>query len=122
MQLYWLRDRRRLAELAIRASRRVPRARAGRGCPQLAQRWGDLLSEHERVNVEPPAVRRNVRRLRDDGHRVVDPVQSNIFEIASGARRVMPGLPMPSVVARIVAEPVPSLLPVTVCREEGIQP
>lgn len=50
------------------------------------------------------AVQRNVERLRDDGHRVVEPELVRTWEIASGTMRELPGLPPPAVVARMVAD------------------
>ncbi|WP_299530391.1 flavoprotein [uncultured Streptomyces sp.] len=53
---------------------------------------------------ERPAVRRNVARLRADGHAVVDPVLAPAWQIAAGEVRKDLGLPPPTTVTAVIRE------------------
>ncbi|MGQ4486169.1 hypothetical protein LRE75_04175 [Streptomyces sp. 372A] len=53
---------------------------------------------------ERPAVRRNVDRLRADGHAVVDPVPAAGWQIAAGDVRKNLGLPPPATVTAVIGE------------------
>ncbi|MFJ4501772.1 flavoprotein [Streptomyces sp. NPDC088864] len=53
---------------------------------------------------ERPAVRRNVERLRADGHAVIDPVPAPAWQIAAGEVRKNLGLPPPTTVATVIGE------------------
>ncbi|PZT77412.1 MULTISPECIES: flavoprotein [unclassified Streptomyces] len=53
---------------------------------------------------ERPAVRRNVDRLRADGHAVIDPVPAPAWQIAAGEVRKNLGLPPSSTVATVIGE------------------
>ena len=56
------------------------------------------------VMWERPAVRRNVDRLRADGHAVVDPVPAPAWQIAAGDVRKNLGLPPPATVTAVIRE------------------
>ncbi|MFB8083809.1 flavoprotein [Streptomyces sp. NPDC055992] len=53
---------------------------------------------------ERPAVRRNVDRLRADGHAVVDPVPAAGWQISAGDVRKNLGLPPPATVTAVIGE------------------
>ncbi|MGW2279371.1 flavoprotein [Streptomyces sp. NPDC001770] len=53
---------------------------------------------------ERPAVRRNVARLRADGHAVVDPVPAPAWQISAGDVRKNLGLPPPNTVTAVIRE------------------
>ncbi|MFJ7157838.1 flavoprotein [Streptomyces sp. NPDC101118] len=53
---------------------------------------------------ERPPVRRNVDRLRADGHAVVDPVPAEAWQISTRDVRKNLGLPPPATVAAVVGE------------------
>lgn len=64
-----------------------------------------------RVMWSKPAVQRNITRLRDDGHDVVEPHWRNTFELATGREAENPILAAPGELADLVAERLDPVAP-----------